>query len=102
MDIDMTGRQSTTCCHKRGKIQNGHHWIGVPQGSVLGPVLFVIYITDLDEGVGNHLLKFAEDTKLFSHVSTYEDAEKIQNDLSTLMNGALNDQCYSVLENDLL
>ena len=51
---------------------------------VLGPVLFVIFINDLDEGVRNHILKFADDTKLFSQVSTYEDAEKLQKDLSTL------------------
>ena len=57
---------------------------GVPQVSVFGPVLFVIYINDLDEGVRNHILKSADDTKLFSQVSTYEDAEILQKDLSTL------------------
>ena len=42
------------------------------------------YSHGLYEGVRNHILKFADDTKLFSQVSTYEDAEKLQKDRSTL------------------
>ena len=38
---------------------------GVSQGSVLGPILFLVYINDLEEGVTGSILKFADDTKLF-------------------------------------
>ena len=41
---------------------------GIPQGAVLGPILFLVYINDLEEGVTGKILKFADDTKLFRKV----------------------------------
>ncbi|XP_066448028.1 pendrin-like isoform X4 [Eleutherodactylus coqui] len=57
---------------------------GVPQGSVLSPVLFNIFINDLEEGIDGKLIKFANDTKLGGIANTREEREMIQKDLENL------------------
>ena len=56
----------------------------IPQGSVLGPLLFVIYINDIDEVVNSKLLKFADDTNIFNKVNSVE-VENLRSDLHSLV-----------------
>ena len=57
----------------------------VPQGCVLGPILFNLFINDVDTGVRSGLAKFTDDTKLWGKASTPEDRRVIQADLDRLM-----------------
>ena len=57
---------------------------GIPQGTVLGPLLFVLYINDILDNVESEGLLFADDTKIYRAITSKEDAQSLQSDLNTL------------------
>uniref|UniRef100_A0A803JMQ3 Reverse transcriptase domain-containing protein n=1 Tax=Xenopus tropicalis TaxID=8364 RepID=A0A803JMQ3_XENTR len=57
---------------------------GFPQGSVLGPLLFNLFINDLGEGIMSNVSVFADDTKLCRPVNSIQDVTSLQQDLDQL------------------
>ena len=59
---------------------------GVPQGTVLGPLLFILYLNDLPEGVSSQVRLLADDCILYREINTLNDCQDLQKDINTLCN----------------
>ena len=57
---------------------------GVPQGSVLGPLLFIIYVNDLPDVLHCCIQQYADDAKLYFIIKSYNDINSFQHDLDSI------------------
>jgi exonuclease III len=72
---------------------------GVPQGSHLGPLLFLIYINDVEECLRHSkILLFADDAKIFKEIRNTEDCERLQSDLTALQKYCVENQLFLNIE----
>jgi len=66
----------------RGQVSE---WSDILGGSVLCPILFVLYINDIEDTVNSKILKFADDTKIYDRVDSVEGIERMRADLCNLV-----------------
>ena len=68
---------------------------GVPQSTVLGPLLFIILMGDINRGISSSsIMSFADDTRLYHGISSVDDCTILQNDLNSVYDWASCNNMY--------
>ena len=81
---------SLLCYRSQRVIVNGtkSKWLnvtsGVPQGTVLGPMLFNLFINDIVDGIKSEIRLFADDCMCYWIIHSHDDCDQLQRDISTL------------------
>ena len=61
---------------------------GISQGSVLGPVLFLLYVNDITDNIKSHMRLFADDSVVYREIHNYQDHVTLEQDLNNLLEWA--------------
>ena len=79
----LIGQRQRVCVHDT--VSSWHNVTsGIPQGSVLGPVFFLLYVNDLPDTVASNVYMFANDVKIYHPMTSHEDTTILQDDLDCL------------------
>ena len=75
---------------------------GVPQGTVLGPLLFLIMISEINKGTtSSKLVSFADDTRVYSNIAEADDCDNLQYDLNSIYNWVVHNNMFLTLKSSI-
>lgn len=75
---------------------------GVPQGSNLGPLFFILFINDIGKGIKSRMLLFADDLKIFGRVNDYDEYMVLQKDIDNVHKWAASNKMLLNLDKTLV